>query len=163
MLLVKTLYWDDTSEKKTLNEKKPKKHALRKKSIKSTLNETKRSIKTVGDEWTWVFCLLSHRSTQRRHHRESKPSSRGTSFVLLFLADFSDFLVRLRHYRTSQFHLCYNFHFHLLDRKSWSLQPIIFFCQIQMFFSFFSQWVWLWNESIKHFTILIFLLELSLP
>ena len=38
--------------KKHRMRKKPKKHALRKKSIKSTLNETKRSIKTVGDEWT---------------------------------------------------------------------------------------------------------------
>ena len=108
----------------------------------------------MGDEWTWVFCLLSHRSTQRRHHRESKPSSRGTSslssLAWFFWTDFSDFLFRLKHYRTSQFHLCYNFHFHLLNRKSWSLQLWYSFVRFKCSFHFFLQWVWLWNESIKH-------------
>lgn len=113
MLSVKTLYWDDTSEKKTLNEKwmrkKPRKHALGKKSIKSTLNETKRSIKTVGDEWTWVFCLLSHRSTQRRHHRESKPSSRGTSsFSSLSNSSEQIFQISLSDYNTIE-HLSFTY------------------------------------------------------
>ena len=37
------------------------------------------------DEWTWVFCLSSHRSTQHQPHRESRLSTRGTSFYLLLL------------------------------------------------------------------------------